>query len=118
MGDLENLRAVIYVRADEDADRWQRICIDHAEAKGYRVISLVVDDGATGWLDVVKMLAAGEADVVVLADWRHLSPDRIPRVEIAELPDRPAPSHRHPRGLRWPDIQTWGLPTQTPRDRQ
>jgi hypothetical protein len=76
--------SVIYLPENTETQRWARICVEWCERKGYRVVSLVVDDSPDGrkWRDVVAMMARGDVEVCVVPRWDHMPPDRVPRVEV------------------------------------
>lgn len=69
--------AVIFVKST-DFDPHATRCVAYCEERGYHLTGLIQDD----WSAVVKTLAAGEAEVVVVSEERHLDPDRRPRIEI------------------------------------
>jgi hypothetical protein len=81
---MSDLRAVIYLQAGEQMARWQRICGTHVEARGYELVSIVIDgaDGAK-WPDVLTLLRGDRADVIVVARRDQLPKDRLPRIEVA-----------------------------------
>jgi hypothetical protein len=52
----------------------------HCEAAGHHVVSVAVD-----WAAAVHAVACtGHADVLVVASRAHLSPLRVPRLEVAD----------------------------------
>lgn len=90
------LRAVIYLPDGPDLQRWQHRCMEHLEAHGYELVSVVIDDtGGARWASVSTLLLAGRADVVVIARRDHLPPDRLPRFEVAN--DEPTLNLRQAR---------------------
>lgn len=97
----KRLRAVIFVRDDEERSRWEAACLEYCDRCGYEVVSLVVGD----WSAVHQMFAANEADIVVVASKDQLAPDRTPRIESVteELPKvEDGPRHRRTgRVQRW-----------------
>ncbi|WP_167362385.1 hypothetical protein [Micromonospora saelicesensis] len=46
------------------------------------------------WETVEQMMIDGEVDVVVIADFAHLPPDRSPRIELANSSDGVADEDR------------------------
>lgn len=95
------LRAIIYV-SPEDQQKWDAACVEYCSRRGYRVVARVVD-GPGRWDEVVNMLKAGEAELVVVASSMHLPPDRMPRIEsvteeISRIED--GPRHRRTRVIR------------------
>lgn len=77
---MKQTRAIIFVPDDAERDRWEKICLDECDRRGYLVAALV-HGGAEKWHDLRTMLTNGEADVLVVARKEHLPPDRIPRTE-------------------------------------
>lgn len=97
----ERLRAVIYVPAGRDADRWQRRCMHHVQRRGYELVAIVADEGdGAQWASVRALIDAGDVEIVVVAKEDHLPPDRLPRPEVAEEGPAPTPSQRRPRLIR------------------
>jgi hypothetical protein len=81
---MSDLRALIYIPGGEQMTRWQRICGQHVEARGYRLVSIVIDDaGGAKWPNVLTLVRAGQADVIVVARRDQLPKDRLPRIEVA-----------------------------------
>lgn len=69
--------AIIFVLSQyllPDADR----CIRHCLAHGYFVVGVVKDN----WGQAMEYLHDGTATVLVVADPRHLDPNREPRIEV------------------------------------
>lgn len=69
--------AIIFVLSQyllPDADR----CIRHCLANGYSVVGVVKDN----WRQAMEYLNDGTASVLVVADPRHLDPQREPRIEV------------------------------------
>jgi hypothetical protein len=98
----EQLRAVIYVIADGDEDRWQRQCLRWCERQRYEAVSLVIDspDGRR-WRDAFEMLCKGEADVILAPNRDHLLPGRVPRAEsVGEMLPARVPRQRRAREVR------------------
>lgn len=82
------LRAVIYVADgihNDEAWQWVKLCAAHCAHRGYRVIAVVIADIGGRWSDAVTMLGAGEAEVLVVGEYRQIPADRVPRVEIADI---------------------------------
>lgn len=97
------LHAVIYLPVGEDLRRWQTRCLAHIERNRYELVSLVIDgEGGRRWEAVKALVFTGQADIVVLADRRHLPPDRLPRIEIAGEEATPDGCQR--RGPRRPEV--------------
>lgn len=92
------LNAVLFVPTGHGADRWLTVCAEYAARYSYEVAAV-----ATEWADVVTLVFAGEAQVVVVARRDHLPGMRTPRLEIvtevqtAPVAQRPA---RRPRRTR------------------
>ncbi len=55
------------------------IGVDHCAARGYKMGGVVTDD----WATAMSYLLTGLAQVLVIADERHLDPNRVPRIEVA-----------------------------------
>lgn len=53
-------------------------CIDYCRSRGYVMAGVVKDD----WAAAIALIRAGQASVIVVADTRHLDPDREPRIEV------------------------------------
>lgn len=63
-----NLRAVIYVNRANSATATRR-CLNHCDDHGYAVTSVVIEGENTEcWRDAFGAVAAGLADVIVVAD--------------------------------------------------
>jgi hypothetical protein len=91
-------RAVLYLRGA----RSMRPCLDYACARGHEIVAIVLDPDGLLWLTgVEQMIAAGEADIAVVADRGQIPPQ--PRVEVVveQGQDRPNPPPvlRRPRVL-------------------
>lgn len=92
------LNAVLFVPTGHGADRWLTVCAEYAARYRYEVTAVASD-----WDDVVTMLFAGEAQVVVVARRDHLPAMRTPRMEIVtEVQTAPVAQHpdRRPRRTR------------------
>jgi hypothetical protein len=93
------LDAAIYLRDNEETQRWARVCMDWCDSHGYHLVSVVVDETPDGakWMSIVRMMADGVVDVCVVPRWDHMPPGRLPRVEvIAEDVARDAGGPRRP----------------------
>lgn len=88
-------QAILFIPVvGRSADYWIGVCHDYAERKGYKVVSIV-----RAWDDLVRMVRAGAAGVVVAGRREHLPRNRIPRIEFAIDPDQVAaqpPEQRRP----------------------
>lgn len=71
-------RAIIFVPSDE-FEPHATIAMQHCAEQGYELQAIVRDD----WPAVQRMLDADEASVAIVSDFKHLDPNRKPRVEIA-----------------------------------
>jgi hypothetical protein len=73
------MRAVIHV--PERAAHWATdLVLRHCEAAGHEVVSLAID-----WAVAMReVVCTGNADVLVVASRAHLSPLRVPRLEVAD----------------------------------
>ncbi|MFI6819695.1 hypothetical protein ACIBJE_01935 [Micromonospora sp. NPDC050187] len=92
------LRVVIYGPA-EGGGQWERHCATWCERAGYQIHGRVAETpDAAHWPDVVRMMATGEIDLVVMESWGHLPPHRVPRLEIAGV---------DPPGLLQPRASGW-----------
>lgn len=78
----QHLKAIIFVPDDGERATWEKMCLDHCDRHGHRVVSLIVG-GVERWPDVLDMIRAQEADVIVVARPEHLPADRVPRTEVA-----------------------------------
>lgn len=93
--------AVIYIPPGVDVGRWQKACLKHCNRRGYKLVSLVVDEDGTKWHDVIRMNASGESDIIVIFDWNAMPPDRLPRVEEVGVENSgDVPRQRRPRLFR------------------
>ncbi len=95
------IRAVIYVPEGRDAKRWKRVCIDYCQRQGYVIVAAVTGgpDGGDRWMDLRRMAAAEEFDVLVVGRRDHLPAQRRPRIEAVEDGSPHGPQGR-PRRLR------------------
>lgn len=70
------------------------LCINHALARGYRVVCIVKDN----WQQAIDYLNDGTAAVLIVASRGRLDPDRTPRIESAEDGGGPGPAgHSRPQ---------------------
>jgi hypothetical protein len=53
-------------------------CIQYCRAMGYKMGGLIQDD----WGAAIEHITQGKAEVLVVADFEHLDPDRTPRIEV------------------------------------
>lgn len=99
------ITAVIFVSADAPQSHVDR-CLNHCITHAYEITTVVRGD----WNEVTRMRASGEAQVVVIARWDHLDPERLPRVELATVaalppntdpPGRARSRTRRPQNARW-----------------
>jgi hypothetical protein len=96
-------RAIIFVPSGE-FEPHASIAMQHCAEQGYNLHAIVRDD----WKAVQNMLDNDEATVAIVSDFKHLDPNRKPRVEIAESnparkPDDDDPDdpwRRRPRNRR------------------
>jgi len=80
-------------------DQWTRDCLAYCDQEAFPVAAMLI--GASGWNDAMRMILAGEAEVIVVARREHLPPDRVPQLRIV------GEQRRVPRrgvGLRRPRI--------------
>ena len=78
------LKAVIYLPEGPDKRRWARMCLNWCSSHDYQLVGLVRDDREqTRWPEVQRMMVHGQAEVVVVASYRHLPQNAVPRVEAA-----------------------------------
>jgi hypothetical protein len=92
------LRALVYGPA-EGGPGWRRQGMRWCEQAGYHIQGLVEETpDADHWRDVVRMMADGDVDLVVMASWGHLPPRRTPRVELVGV---------DPPGLLQPRASGW-----------
>lgn len=97
------MRAAIWRPDRDDADRWERLCVEWCDRHGAEIVAVVqaVGDGARQWRDVVQAIFDGQVDLVVAGRDDHLPPDRAPRVVIIIADPGPDhPQRRRPRRLR------------------
>lgn len=82
-----DLHAVICVPSTE-TDRWEAQCLAYCMAMGYEIAAVVtgVDTDPGAWMSANAMIAAGEAQIIIVALYEHLPADRIPRTEVAAGP--------------------------------
>lgn len=93
------LRAVIYGPGGGTGAQWERRGMRWCQQAGYRIHGLVAETpDATRWGDVVRMMADGDVDLVVMETWGHLPPHRVPRVEVAGTSP---PGLLQPRAAGW-----------------
>lgn len=87
------LNAVLFVPcAGPAAARWLKVCGEFADRKGYKVVSIV-----KAWDDVVRMVHAGQATIVVVGRRDHLPENRMPRMEVVtETEPQLPPEQRRP----------------------
>lgn len=78
----DQLHAVIFTRPGHGAARRSAECWQHCHHHGYQVAATIVGD-ITHWPDVMDLLAADTAQVIVIHDWDDLPVARLPRVEVA-----------------------------------
>lgn len=70
-------RVVLYLR---DV-RWMRPCVDYCLSREHLIVAIVLDPDGELWLTgVEQMIAAGEADIAVVAERGQIPPQ--PRVEV------------------------------------
>ncbi|ETX11976.1 hypothetical protein OCH239_18825 [Roseivivax halodurans JCM 10272] len=77
--------ALLYLRAARSSDaaiaEQRRLCTDHAKARGWRVLDIVVDNGAGGATEpkgltiLRERIASGEAQAVIATDLSRISRD-------------------------------------------
>lgn len=79
-------RAIIYIPSDA-FEPHASMCMDYCEAQGYDFKGLIRDN----WKAVQQMLDNDEASVAIVSDFKHLDPNRKPRVEV--VADQP-PANR------------------------
>lgn len=94
--DLRPLGAVVFLPPGvPGAGLWTDACGEYIERRGYRLAAVC---GA--WGDAVRMVLAGEAEVVVVGRRDHLPADRKPRVEVVTEAASTAENRRRPRRQR------------------
>lgn len=95
-------RAVIYVPAGREANRWREVCMLYCANRGYEVVGVVTAPRNVGrWRDVRAMARRDALDVLVAARRDHLPAGRRPRIEVVEEQPRSGrPPARRPRVLR------------------
>lgn len=97
-------RAIVYVPSDA-FEPHATTCMEYCEQRGYQFRGLIRGD----WEAVKQMFTDDEASVVIVSDFRHLDPNRKPRLEIVPPRTEPGnepgsdedgddPWHRRPRG--------------------
>ncbi|WP_433261428.1 hypothetical protein ACQPWR_20030 [Micromonospora vinacea] len=75
--------AVIWIPADiEPSEPAVAKCLSHLRRHSYRFAGIM----RASWETVEQTMIDGEVDVVVIADFAHLPPDRSPRIELASSP--------------------------------
>jgi len=72
--------AVIYIPAAQHLANYADQCIAYCVVKGYEVTGVITTD----WVDVMAVMAARAAQVIVVARPDHLDPDREPRIEVVD----------------------------------
>lgn len=83
--------AVIWVPAHiEPSEPVVAKCLSHLRRHSYRFAGIM----RASWETVEQMMIDGEVDVVVIADFAHLPPDRSPRIELADSSDGDADEDR------------------------
>jgi hypothetical protein len=82
--EIDMLKAVIYLPEGPDMRRWERMCLNWCSSHDYQLVGLVRDNrDQTHWQEVQRMMVHGRAEVVVVASYRHLPQNAVPRVEAA-----------------------------------
>ncbi|MEU8421476.1 hypothetical protein AB0C15_11430 [Micromonospora sp. NPDC048835] len=72
--------AVIWIPATiEPSEAAVARCLSHLRRRSYRFAGIM----RAPWETVEQTMIDGEVDVVVIADFAHLPPDRSPRIELA-----------------------------------
>ncbi|MEH0927318.1 hypothetical protein [Micromonospora sp. CPCC 205558] len=72
--------AVIWIPAHiEPSEPAVARCLSHLRRHSYRFTGIM----RAPWETVEQTMIDGEVDVVVIADFAHLPPDRSPRIELA-----------------------------------
>lgn len=99
-GPVDQLKAVIYVPARPDADTWRVRALEHVGRRDYGLVGVVEGGAENTWRELARMGGAGELDVVVIGDWSHLDPGRVPRVEAVNEAGLPRSARRRPRPIR------------------
>ncbi|MGC4796460.1 hypothetical protein GAR06_00232 [Micromonospora saelicesensis] len=83
--------AVIWIPAHiEPSEPAVARCLSHLRRHSYRFTGIM----RASWETVEQMMIDGEVDVVVIADFAHLPPDRSPRIELANSSDGVADEDR------------------------
>lgn len=78
LGRCAVLDAVVFVPYEDPAhERWVHVCCEHCAEHNYRVVAV-----AGTYADAIAMLFEHGSNVMVVARWDHLPPDRLPRIEI------------------------------------
>lgn len=76
--------AVIWIPADiEPSEPVVARCLSHLRRNSYRFAGVM----RAPWETIEQSMIDGEVDVVVIADFAHLPPDRSPRIELASALD-------------------------------
>lgn len=78
--------AVIYIPAAHHLANYADQCFAYCLVRGYAVTGVIT----TNWADVMAVMGAKAAQVIVVARPDHLDPDREPRIEVAD--DSPPPA--------------------------
>lgn len=111
------MNAVIVVPAEE-RDLWLSRLLHYADEHGHEVVAILfVDDEAVAARDLVGMMAAGEADTILVGHRHHLpfpwhvevasgsngdAPSRLRRPQLVDPATTPAAQRRQAvRGSRW-----------------
>ncbi|MET8908423.1 hypothetical protein [Micromonospora sp. NPDC004551] len=90
-------KAVIWIPPDLDPMEPAAVaCLTYTRRHGYRLDGIV----RSSWESVRQMMMRGEVDVVVVADVRHLPPDRVPRIEVVDDASPEAPAATGPVSVR------------------
>jgi len=95
------LRAVIWIAADPEWDRYAGWCVSYCTRKGYDIVAVV--DGRAGgrYDDAWQLTRDGRADVIVTPARDHLPADRLPRIEVvAEERRHLVPQEKFRNGVR------------------
>ncbi|MCG5461699.1 hypothetical protein AB0K35_02825 [Micromonospora sp. NPDC053740] len=83
--------AVIWIPAHiEPSEPAVARCLSHLHRHSYRFAGIM----RASWETVEQTMIDGEVDVVVIADFAHLPPDRSPRIELANSSDGDADEDR------------------------
>ncbi|GAB3936883.1 hypothetical protein [Micromonospora vulcania] len=89
--------AVIWIPGHiEPSEPVVAVCLSHIRRHAYRFNGII----RASWEAVEQTMVDGEVDVVVIADFAHLPPDRSPRIELATAPPSTAEEDRPVLGPR------------------